>query len=37
MLRRKIVADAYIDDRIVGGFPGWLTVLRRIRRLAQAG
>jgi trehalose-6-phosphatase len=31
MLRRKIVADAYIDDRIVGGFPGWLTVLRRIR------
>lgn len=24
---RKVFADLYIDDRMVGGFPGWDTVL----------
>lgn len=25
---RKVYADVYIDDRNLGGFPGWFAVLR---------
>lgn len=25
---RKVYADYYIDDRIIGGFPGWLEIER---------
>ena len=27
----KIVADIYIDDRIIGGFPGWSTVWKTLK------
>lgn len=27
----KIVADVYIDDRIIGGFPGWSEVWRFLK------
>ena len=27
---RKVLADVYIDDRNLGGFPGWLEVHLRI-------
>jgi hypothetical protein len=29
-LRRKIFAQYYIDDRNLGGFPGWLAVRKEI-------
>jgi hydroxymethylpyrimidine pyrophosphatase-like HAD family hydrolase len=29
-ISRKIVADLYIDDRIVGGFPGWGEIFQAI-------
>lgn len=32
---RKIHADIFIDDRIVGGFPGWPTVYAKIARLKR--
>lgn len=32
---RKISADLYIDDCIVGGFPGWETVLYHIYKRQQ--
>jgi hypothetical protein len=33
---RKIAADIYIDDRVVGGFVGWTTVLKEIKSLLSA-
>lgn len=30
---RKLYADVYVDDRVVGGFPGWLTVMAWARIL----
>ena len=27
----KIVADIYIDDRIIGGFPGWSTIWKTLK------
>ena len=27
---RKVSADLYIDDRNLGGFPGWWTVLKEV-------
>lgn len=27
---RKVFADVYIDDRNFGGFPGWLTIQKRL-------
>ncbi len=27
---RKVAADRYIDDRIVGGFPGWESIMRHL-------
>ncbi|MBT5188196.1 MAG: hypothetical protein HOM01_15415 [Kordiimonadaceae bacterium] len=27
---RKVAADRYIDDRIIGGFPGWEKVMRHL-------
>lgn len=27
----KIVADLYVDDRILGGFPGWSEVWRQLK------
>ena len=32
---RKLIADIFIDDRNVGGFPGWSTVWNRIRSAAR--
>jgi len=29
---RKVAADKYIDDRIVGGFPGWQTIMPEIEQ-----
>lgn len=29
----KIYADVYIDDRNLGGFPGWLYCLEEIKRI----
>ena len=30
-LRRKLYADIYVDDAILGGFPGWLAVVEKIK------
>ncbi len=30
---RKIYADLYIDDRMVGGFPGWIAVEKEVDKL----
>jgi hydroxymethylpyrimidine pyrophosphatase-like HAD family hydrolase len=27
---RKVAADRYVDDRIIGGFPGWTKVMRHL-------
>lgn len=32
---RKIHADIYIDDKNVGGFPGWSTVYTKIARMKK--
>ncbi len=32
---RKIAAELYIDDRIVGGFPGWQKVIEEVERLSS--
>lgn len=32
---RKIHADIFIDDRIVGGFPGWPKIYTKIARLKR--
>lgn len=32
---RKIQADIFIDDRNIGGFPGWLTVYEKITKLKR--
>lgn len=32
---RKIHADIFIDDRIIGGFPGWPTTYAKISRLKR--
>jgi len=29
---RKVAADIYIDDRVLGGFPGWSNVMEAINR-----
>lgn len=34
---RKIFAHLYVDDRVVGGFPGWAEVYRRISSSGKAG
>jgi len=34
---RKIFADVYIDDRNMGGFPGWESALVRITDFVEAG
>lgn len=34
-LRRKLFADVYIDDAIIGGFPGWVTVVKKIRKMGS--
>jgi len=34
---RKIAAELYIDDRIVGGFPGWQKVIKEVERLLSSG
>ena len=34
-LRRKLFADVYIDDAIIGGFPGWKTVVEEIRKMGN--
>ncbi len=34
-LRRKLYADVYIDDAIVGGFPGWGAVVKAIRKMGK--
>jgi hypothetical protein len=31
---RKVAADVYIDDRVIGGFVGWTTVMEEIRSLS---
>lgn len=33
---RKVAADIYVDDRIIGGFPGWTRVLEEIKSLLSA-
>lgn len=33
---RKIHADLYIDDRNLGGFPGWATALEIIRKMEES-
>ena len=33
---RKIAADIYIDDRVIGGFAGWTRTLEEIRSLMSA-
>lgn len=30
---KKIYAHCYIDDKNIGGFPGWLTCLKEIQRM----
>lgn len=32
---RKPYADLYIDDRVVGGFPGWLVVKQEVDLLRE--
>lgn len=32
---RKIYADLYIDDRIVGGFPGWAVIENEVNKLRE--
>lgn len=32
---RKIYADLYIDDRMVGGFPGWEAVEKEVDKLRE--
>ena len=32
---RKIHADIFIDDRIIGGFPGWPVIYAKIARLKK--
>lgn len=33
---RKIYADIFIDDRIIGGFPGWTNVYIKISRIKKS-
>ncbi len=33
---RKIFADLYVDDKNLGGFPGWAAVLVEVGRMEQA-
>lgn len=32
----KVYADCYIDDKNMGGFPGWLSCLEEIERMEEA-
>ena len=32
---RKIYADIYIDDRMIGGFPGWNVVENEVNKLRE--
>jgi predicted mannosyl-3-phosphoglycerate phosphatase (HAD superfamily) len=34
---RKVYADLYIDDRNVGGFPGWVFVDRAVKAFYETG
>lgn len=34
---RKVYADLYVDDKQVGGFPGWAEVLRWVDCLEASG
>jgi hypothetical protein len=31
VMSRKIHADIFVDDRMIGGFPGWGEIVQRIR------
>lgn len=33
---RKIYADLYIDDRVVGGFPGWDVIEKEVSKLRES-
>ncbi len=34
-LRRKLYADVYVDDAIIGGFPGWKAVVKAIGKMGS--
>lgn len=34
--RKKIYAHCYIDDKNIGGFPGWLVCMKEIERMEEA-
>ena len=33
---KKIYAHCYIDDKNIGGFPGWLACVEEIERMEEA-
>ncbi len=33
---KKIYAHCYIDDKNIGGFPGWLACVEEIERMERA-
>lgn len=35
MSSRKVYADLYIDDRMIGGFPGWLRIKEEVDRMRE--